>query len=268
VGGAGLELADEIRRHRVGQGSHGRLQSHRHLGGQRPGRGAAQHQPGDPLGVGHRHPPGGEGTPRVADQGDALDADGVQERHGVGGEVVDPVAAGRALGVAVATLVEGVGVVAGGQQGQDPAVGEPGVGIGGQEHDGLPAGVALLGVVDLGAGGKARGGEPGRWNGLLHGWPPGTPAGCDTMLILGPRRPTNARRGRSVASPLPQRACSGRVLPMDGAAGLTGQHAAGQAATGGVACRSSSRNSWRATVRLRQRRTSRWLLPLAMRRVV
>jgi hypothetical protein len=52
----------------------------------------------------------------VADQGRPLKADGVQEGHGVGGEVVDAIAAGRALGVAVAALVHGEGVVAGGQQ--------------------------------------------------------------------------------------------------------------------------------------------------------
>ena len=109
VGGAGLELADKAGRHRVGQGPHGRLQPRRHLGGQRPSRGGAQDQPGDPGGVGHRHPPGGKAAPRVPDQGDALDGDGVQEGHGVGGEVLDPVAAGRALGVAVATLVQGGG---------------------------------------------------------------------------------------------------------------------------------------------------------------
>ena len=76
------------------------------------------------------------------------------------------------LGVAVATLVQGVSVVAGGQQGQHPAVGEPRVGIGGQEHDRLPARVALLGVVDLGAAGQARAGKPKRWAGVPHGWPP------------------------------------------------------------------------------------------------
>jgi hypothetical protein len=60
----------------------------------------------------------------VADQVRTLHADGVQERHRVGGEVVDAVAAGRALGVAVAALVQDEGVVAPRQQGQDPAVGD------------------------------------------------------------------------------------------------------------------------------------------------
>jgi hypothetical protein len=60
----------------------------------------------------------------VADQGGLLDPGGVQERYGVGGEVVDGVAAVRTLRVAVAALVQSVGVVAGGQQGQHPAVGD------------------------------------------------------------------------------------------------------------------------------------------------
>jgi hypothetical protein len=51
------------------------------------------------------------------DQGGLLDPGGVQERYGVGGEVVDGVAAVRTLRVAVAALVQSVGVVAGGQQG-------------------------------------------------------------------------------------------------------------------------------------------------------
>jgi hypothetical protein len=38
VGGAGLEPADEVRRHRVLKGAHGRLQPFRHLLRQRPGR--------------------------------------------------------------------------------------------------------------------------------------------------------------------------------------------------------------------------------------
>jgi hypothetical protein len=111
----------------------------------------------------------------VADQGGALRPDDVQEGRHVGGEVLDGVAAGRALGVAVAALVQRVGVVVGGQQGQDPAVGEPRVGVGGQEDDRLPARVALLGVVDQRTGGKPRGGEPKLWDLLLHGRLSGTP---------------------------------------------------------------------------------------------
>jgi hypothetical protein len=96
----------------------------------------------------------------VADQGGALGPDGVQEGHQVGGEVLDGVAAVGPLGVAVAALVDGVGAVAGGQQGQHPAVGEPGVGVGGEEDDRLPARVALLGVVDPRAAGKPCGPKP------------------------------------------------------------------------------------------------------------
>jgi hypothetical protein len=39
------------------------------------------------------------------------------------------------------------------------------------EDDRLPTGVALLGVVDLWAGGKTRGRKPKRWTGVLHGCP-------------------------------------------------------------------------------------------------
>ena len=53
------------------------------------------------------------------------------------------------LGVAVAALVQGVGVVARGQQRKDSAEREPGVGVRVDEEDRLPTRVALLGVVDL-----------------------------------------------------------------------------------------------------------------------
>jgi hypothetical protein len=42
----------------------------------------------------------------MPDHAGALDTGGVQEGHHVGGKVVDPVAAGRALGVAEAALVQ------------------------------------------------------------------------------------------------------------------------------------------------------------------
>ena len=120
------------------------------------------------------HPPSDEAPRGVADQGRALDPDGVQEGLDVGGEVVDGVTAVGALGVAVATLVQGKGAVAVGQQGQEPTEGEPGVGVAVQEHDRLPARVALLGVVDLGAAGKSGGRKPELRNVL---WlPPRCPA--------------------------------------------------------------------------------------------
>jgi hypothetical protein len=104
----------------------------------------------------------------VADQAGAFDPDGVQEGHHVDGEVIDGVAAVRPLGVAVAALVQRVGVVAHRQQGQDPAPGEPRVGVAGQEDDRLPARVALLGVVDPRTAAKMRGGKPKLRNLLLH----------------------------------------------------------------------------------------------------
>jgi hypothetical protein len=39
------------------------------------------------------------------------------------------------------------------------------------EDDRLPTRVALLGVVDLRAGGKPHGRKPKRWTGVLHGCP-------------------------------------------------------------------------------------------------
>jgi hypothetical protein len=64
------------------------------------------------------------------------------------------------LGVAVAALVQGVGVVAWRQQGQNSAVGEPRVGVGGQKEDRLPARVALLRIVNSRVAGKPHGGKP------------------------------------------------------------------------------------------------------------
>ena len=179
---------------------------------------------GRPAQGGSPPPAGRQAAPRVPDQGDALDPDGVQERHHVGGEVVDPVAAGRALGVAVATLVGGVGVVAGGQQRQDPAVGESRVGNRRAGTRWAPRRGRPVRRRDLRAGGKPRGGKPRRWTGLLHGWPPGTSAGCDRTLILRPRRRTNARRlslGVAVATASLhrawQRSCESPDVTADGA---------------------------------------------------
>lgn len=160
MGGGPLQLPREHRRHRVLQGSHRGLQRQLLLVVAQPSRGAEQYQPGDALRVGLGHAPGDKAARRVADQGGALGPDGVQEGHHVGGEVLDGVAAVGAFGVAVAPLVHGIGVVAPRQQGQDPAVGEPRVGVGGQEDDRLPARVALLGIVHLGAAGKADGPKP------------------------------------------------------------------------------------------------------------
>jgi hypothetical protein len=111
----------------------------------------------------------------MADQSGAFGPDGVQEGHHVGGEILHGVAAVRPLGVAMAALVHGEGVVARGQQGQDPAEREPRVGVGGQEDDRLPALVALLGIVEPRTAGKARGRESKLRNLLLHGRPSGTP---------------------------------------------------------------------------------------------
>jgi hypothetical protein len=167
----GLELAGELGRHRVLQGVHGRLELARLLL-ERGHRRADQHQPVHPLGVGLDHPPGGEAAFRVADHGCLVDPDGVQEGHDIGDQVGDLVAAVGALGVAVAALVEGVGVVGSGQQRQEAAEGEPGVGVAVQEDDRLAVRVALLGVVHLGAAGQAGGREPKLRNLLLYGWPP------------------------------------------------------------------------------------------------
>jgi hypothetical protein len=146
---------------------HRRLErQHRRLG-QRQGS-ADQHQPDDPFRVGHRHPPGGEAAPRVTDQGGALNSGGVQEGHSVGGEIVDGVAAAGSFGVAVAALVQGKGMEAGREQRQHPAVGEPGVGVGGQEQDRLAVRVALLGVVHLRAGGQAGDRKPQSPIGVVH----------------------------------------------------------------------------------------------------
>jgi hypothetical protein len=115
------------------------------------------------------HSPGDKAAPRMADQAGTLDPDGIQEGHHVGGEVLNAVTAGRPLGVAVAALVHGEGVVARGQQRQDPAVGEPGVGVSGQEHDRLSARITLFGIVHPRAASKACGRKPKLLTILLHG---------------------------------------------------------------------------------------------------
>jgi hypothetical protein len=175
VGGGPLQLPRELHRHRVLQAAHRRLQRQLLLVVAQRSRRADQHQPGDTLGVDLSHAPGDKAAPRVTDQGGPPDPDGVQEGHHVVGEVLHRVAAGRPLGVPVAALVQRVGVVAPRQQGQDPTVGEPRVGVGGQKDDRLPARVALLGIVDPRTAGKARGGKPKLRNLLLHGRPSGTP---------------------------------------------------------------------------------------------
>jgi hypothetical protein len=107
MGGAPLQLPYKPRRHRVLQGSYCRLELQDRLVVAQRSRGAEQHQAGDALRAEFCHAPGGEAAPRVADQAGALGPDGVQEGHHVGGEVLDAVAAGWPLGVAVAALVHG-----------------------------------------------------------------------------------------------------------------------------------------------------------------
>ena len=47
----------------------------------------------------------------MADEGRVGNANGVEESRGVGGEVVNRIAASRAIGIAEAALVQGIGVV-------------------------------------------------------------------------------------------------------------------------------------------------------------
>jgi hypothetical protein len=68
----------------------------------------------------------------------------------------------------MATLAKGVGAVGGGQQRQQAAEGEPGVGVAVQEDDRLPVRVALGDVVDLRAAGEPRSRKPKLRNLLLH----------------------------------------------------------------------------------------------------
>jgi hypothetical protein len=114
-----MQLPHKRHRQRILERLHGRLHLPPHLGGQRHGT-VDEHQPGDTVGMGLCHPTGDKAAGRMPDQGRALDLDGVQKDHDIGGEVVDAIAAGRALRVAVAALVQGVGVVARGQQRKDP----------------------------------------------------------------------------------------------------------------------------------------------------
>jgi hypothetical protein len=106
-----MQLPHERHRQRVLEPLVGGLHLPPDLGRQRHGT-VDRHQPGDTVGMGLCHPTGDEAAGRVPDQGRAADPDTIQEGHDIGGEVVDGVAAARVLGVAVAALVQGVGVVA------------------------------------------------------------------------------------------------------------------------------------------------------------
>jgi hypothetical protein len=77
-----------------------------------------------------------------------LDSERFEERRGVSRQIVDPVAALWTVRLAESALVGNQRVKAAGQEGEYPAVGEPGVGPSVKEEDHGLVGIALLSIVE------------------------------------------------------------------------------------------------------------------------
>src|SRR5688572_11200296 len=144
--GAGLEIARELDGNRVGQIPQGALNLARYRIRCRITR-ADQHQCVDPVRLRDRSLPRDEATERVADQGRALDPDGIEKSDDVARHFGNRVPGGWAIGVTEAAQVDGERTNSRGQQRQDAAEGEPGVGPAVQEDDRLPLEIAGFDVV-------------------------------------------------------------------------------------------------------------------------
>ena len=144
---ARLEIPRELHRDRIRQIAQD-VRQIPHDGIRRREAGANQHQGGDPLRLCERCVPRDEAAERMPDQRRALDLEGIENADDVRRQFGNGIAGFRAIRVPEAALVDGHGTKALGQERQDTAEREPGVGPPVKEDDGLAIAIAAFHVVE------------------------------------------------------------------------------------------------------------------------
>ena len=110
--------------------------------------GVNQHQGGDPLRLRERCVPRDETAERMADQRGAVDLEDIEKADDIRRQFGNRIAGFRPIRVPEAALVDGYRTKALGQERQDPAEREPGVGPPVKEDDGLAIAIAAFHVVE------------------------------------------------------------------------------------------------------------------------